>query len=52
MKIILIGVVGAREVVFDPDVQPETRHGWGLGESTNNQAKTLALYWGLRIIDS
>jgi ribonuclease HI len=42
-------VGGARGVIYDSDGQKVVDFSWGLGKNTNNRAKTLAVYMGLKI---
>jgi ribonuclease HI len=43
---------GKGGVIYDPKIIERTSFTWGLDQSTNNQAKVLTLYMGLKLIIS
>jgi ribonuclease HI len=46
------GVAGAGGVIIDSDGQNILDYSWGLGNTTNNKAESLAVYMGLQIARS
>jgi ribonuclease HI len=46
------GATGAGGVIIDSDGQNILDYSWGLGNTTNNKAESLAVYMGLRIARS
>jgi hypothetical protein len=48
----LNGMAGARGIVIDPNRKQEINYEWGLGIASKNQAEALALFQGLKLLNS
>jgi ribonuclease HI len=51
VKIVILRVAGVEGIILDLEGNHENTFEWGLGRASNNQAKALVLFQGLRIID-